>query len=117
VREEWRRGLLHANFQVPRCCLRGVGLLNRLRGLFHRRLPRRAPILLLLFRCLSLLAGAEQEGGLVETEVDEVVEVCGQCVVGVGEGTEVGTVVALLAEEGREEEVLGGRRELIHNNC
>lgn len=98
-----------------RWCLRGVGWFIRLRGLFHRL----SLLGLLLFAsCLSLgVCGGER--GVVEAEVEEVFEVCGllRVVVGVGEGTQVGTVVWLLAEEGREEEVLGGRGELIHNNC
>ena len=50
--------------------------------------------------------------------MEEVLEICGLwVVVGVGEGTEVGTVVVLLAEEWGEEEVLVGWGELIHNNC
>lgn len=89
----------------------------RLRGLLRRLSPPAPPIL--PQDCLSL-GGGGRERELVELEVEEVFEVCGLLrvvVVGVGEGTEVGTGLVLLAEEGREEEVLGGRGELIHNNC
>jgi hypothetical protein len=55
--------------------------------------------------------------GLFEGEVDEVFEVDGFSAVGIGEGTQVGTGIVVIAQEWRKEEVLGGRGELIHNNC
>jgi hypothetical protein len=54
---------------------------------------------------------------LFEGEVDEVFEIDGFSAVLVEEGAEVGTGIVMVSEEGREEEVFGGRGELIHNNC
>ena len=49
--------------------------------------------------------------------MDEVFEIDGLSAVVIEEGTEVGTGIVMVSEEGREEEVFGGRGELIHNNC
>ena len=98
-----------------RRCFKGVRWIIRLRGLFH--CLHLLAFFLLFSSCLCLIE-CGGEWGLVEAEVEEVLEICGLwVVVGVGEGTEVGTVVVLLAEEWGEEEVLVGWGELIHNNC